>query len=181
MLRVVLLGLAPASAYADARAGETKAQLCALCHKPNNTSAYLPTLEGQTWQYLYNQIKAYQAGRRRGDIMQTNVASLTDVDIRDIVDYFASQKPIRASFMLDPNKVALGKSKARERQCGACHRSDFSGDGDVPRLAGLDPRYGSGQIVDFASGKRPHPRAQDMRDLSRHDAECLAHFFAHLE
>ncbi len=181
VLLIVVLGLAPAIAYPDAGAGEKKAQLCLFCHKPNNPMAYLPTLEGQTREYLHSQIKAYREKLRPDDLMQTNVASLSDADIRDIAEYFASQKPIRASFKLDSQKVALGRSKARDLKCGTCHRSDFSGEKEVPRLAGLDPRYGSRQIVDFALGKRPHPYVKGLSDISSQDAEWLAHFFAYLE
>lgn len=181
VLLIVVLGFAPGIAYPDAKAGEKKAQLCLLCHKPNNAMAYVPTLEGQTREYLYSQIKAYREKRRPNDVMQTNVASLSDTDIRDIAEYFASQKPIRASFKLDLQKVALGRSKAGDLKCRTCHRPDFSGEKEAPRLAGLDPRYGGRQIVDFVLGKRPHPYVEGMSDISSEDAECLAQFFAHLE
>ena len=181
MLSIVVLGLAPAMAYPGVGAGERKAQLCLLCHKPGNTVAWLPTLEGQTREYLYGQIRAYREKLRPGDVMQTNVAFLSDPDIRDIAEYFASREPIRVAFKLDSQKVALGRAKARELQCGTCHRSDFSGEREVPRLAGVDPRYGRRQLVDFALGRRPHPYVKGMSDISSEDAECLAHFFAYLE
>jgi cytochrome c553 len=180
-LLIALLGLTPTSAYPDASAGARKAQLCLLCHKPNNPAALLPTLEGQTREYLYLQIKAYQEKRRPDLYMQTNVASLSDTDIRDIAEYFASRKPVRASFELDADKVACGRAKAGALKCGTCHKPDFSGDKEIPRLAGLDPRYGRLQIVDFTLAKRPHPQVKDMTEISTEDAECLAHFFAHLE
>jgi cytochrome c553 len=176
-----MLGFTPATTHPGTKAGEKKAQLCLLCHKPHNPLAYLPTLEGQTREYLYNQIKAYREKRRPNDIMQTNVASLSDADIRDIAEYFASQEPVRASFKLEPQKVARGRWKADDLKCGTCHRSDFAGEEEVPRLAGLDPRYGGRQIVDFVSGKRPHPYVKGMSDISSEDAENLAQFFAHLE
>ena len=178
---VALLGLAPAPAHPDAGTGERKAQLCLLCHKPNNPQAYVPTLEGQPRDYLYNQIKAYQAKRRPDDTMQTNVASLSEIDIWDIAGYFAAKERIPASFKLDPASVALGMSKASELGCATCHRSDFSGEGEVPRLAGLDPRYGVRQIADFLTGKRPHPGVAGMGDLSSSEAAGLAAFFASLE
>jgi cytochrome c553 len=181
LLTIAVLGFAPGIAYPDARAGENKAQLCLLCHKPNNPMAYVPTLEGQTREYLYSQIKAYREKRRPDDIMQTNVASLSDADIRDIAEYFASRKPIRASFRLDLQKVGLGRSRARDLGCATCHRPDFSGEKEAPRLAGLDPRYGGRQIVDFVLGKRYHPYVEGLADISSEEAECLAQFFAHLE
>ena len=143
--------------------------------------AYLPTLEGQPAEYLYIQIKSYQQKRRPDPIMQTNVAWLTDADIRDVADYFAAQRPVRASFELDAAKVAVGRSKATALKCGTCHKPDYSGEREVPRLAGLDPRYGGLQIGDFVSGTRWHPPVSGMDSLSTEDAQSLAHFFAHLE
>ena len=180
-LVVALIGAAPVRAEADARAGEEKAQLCLLCHKPNNPANYVPTLEGQTREYLYNQIKAYRDKRRPDLYMQTNVASLSDEDIRDIAAYFASRPPVRASFALDADAIARGRSVAGRLGCGTCHKPAFSGEGDVPRLAGLEPRYARLQLLDLAAGKRPHPHVNGLSGLSPEDAEGLAQFFAHLE
>ena len=47
----MLVALTPTIAHADAKAGEKKAQLCLLCHKPINPPAYIPLLEGQTREY----------------------------------------------------------------------------------------------------------------------------------
>jgi cytochrome c553 len=177
----MLVALTPTIAHADAKAGEKKAQLCLLCHKPINAPAYIPLLDGQTREYLYNQIKAYKEKRRPDPTMQTNVASLSDRDMRDIADYFASQKPVRVSFPLDATTVSRGKSKAEALKCATCHMPDYSGKKDIPRLAGLEPRYIAPQLVAFAGGKRAHPPADGMRDLSAADAEDLAQYFAQLE
>lgn len=179
-LLIALIAFAPAIAHADAKAGEKKAQLCLLCHKPNNPAAYVPTLEGQTREYLYAQIKAYKEKRRPDPAMQTNVATLSDKDMRDIADYFASRKPVRASFQLDPQKIAKGESKAKELNCATCHGPDFSGKKEVPRLAGLEPRYLGPQMVAFKLAKRPHPAVDGLGAISEEDAENLAQYFAQL-
>ena len=113
--------------------------------------------------------------------MQTNVASLSDRDMCDIADYFASQKPVRVSFPLDATTVSRGKSKAEALKCASCHMPGYSGNKEVPRLAGLEPRYIAPQLVAFAGGKRAHPPADGMRDLSAADAVDLAQYFAQLE
>jgi cytochrome c553 len=122
----VLLGITPLSAYADAKAGEQKAQLCFACHKPTNPY-HLPALEGQNREYLYNQLRAFKEKRRVDLAMQTNTANLSTRDMRDIADYFASRKPVRVSFPLDAAKASLGKLKVQSLPCADCHRADFSG------------------------------------------------------
>ena len=179
-LALALIAMAPVLAHADARAGETKAQLCLICHKATNPVAYLPTLEGQTREYLYNQIKAYKEKRRSDPVMQTNVAGLSDRDMRDIADYFASRKPVRATFLLDEAKASRGKAKAQALKCAACHMPDYSGKREGPRLAGMEPRYAAPQLLAFAAGKRAHPAFEGMRELSADDAEDLAQHFAQI-
>jgi cytochrome c553 len=181
LILLVLIHVMPAVARADAKAGEKKAQTCLLCHKPNNPAASVPTLEGQTREYLYAQTKAYKEKRRADPVMQTNVATLSDRDMRDIADYFASRKPVPGSFSLDAGKVARGRSRAEELKCASCHMPDFSGKREVPRLAGLDPKYIGPQIVAFTAGKRPHPPIGGPSDISAEDAESLAQYFAQVE
>jgi cytochrome c553 len=180
VLLLALLGYAPTSAHADAKAGEKKAQLCVLCHKPENVTAYAPTLEGQTREYLYAQIKAFKEKRRSDPAMQINAASLSDKDMRDISDYFASRKPVRASFQLDAQKIARGEARSNELGCGTCHMQNFSGNKEVPRLAGLHPKYAAFQVLAFKTDRR-HPSVEGLGALSGEDAENLAQYFAHLE
>ena len=44
--------------------------------------------------------------------MQTNASTLSEQDMRDIAEYFASRPPTFGTYNLDPEKVANGKSKA---------------------------------------------------------------------
>ena len=113
--------------------------------------------------------------------MQTNVASLSARDMRDIAEYFASRKPVRGSFPLDAAKAERGRTRAQALNCAACHREDYSGAKEVPRLAGMEPRYVGPQLVAFAAGKRAHPAAEGLQRLSEQDAEELAQYFAHLQ
>lgn len=174
----IVLAAFPAAVLADAKAGEKKAQLCLLCHKPDNVMAYVPTLEGQQRDYLIAQLRAFKMARRPDSTMQTNVAGLSERDMRDIADYFASRKPRRWTGPLDDAKAAKGREKAAELRCAACHKPDYSGDKAVPRLAGLHPGYAVRQIADIALKKRAHPGEPAPREA---DAEDLAHYFARLE
>lgn len=163
--------------HAGAEAGEKKAQICLICHKPGNAMAYVPTLEGQTREYIIAQVNAFKGGRRPDSVMQTNVAGLSARDVRDIANYFSSRRPVRPTAPLDPARIAAGKARAEALGCASCHKADYAGNKDVPRIAGLEPRYGAAQILAFVQKKRPHPEATG---LVTEDAQNLSHYFAEL-
>ena len=172
----------PAAASADAKAGEKKAQLCLLCHKLANTTlvaSIMPLLEAQPARYLYLQTKAFKEKRRSEPSMQTNAANLSDRDMRDIADYLAAQKPIRAAHPVDPAKAAEGRATAEELRCGRCHVSTYHGKDDIPRLAGQTAGYTIAQLELFGVGKRKHGTVDI--PLTPPEMENLAHFFASLE
>ena len=116
--------------------------------------------------------------------MQTNAANLTDRDMRDIADWFATQRPIRVAHQLDPARVAGGRATAEALRCATCHLPGFQGAGAVPRLAGQTPGYVRAQLEDMAAGKRPHGAGQRVAppaSLSEQELEALGQFLASLE
>ena len=149
---LIVLGLLMSSdALADAKAGEKKAQLCLLCHKPGNVMASAPLLE-------------------------TNVANLSARDIRDIADYFTSRPPVLGVYSTDPAKVAIGERRVAEMNCGSCHGPTFAGAESVPRLAGQTTGYLISQLEAFAAGRRAHPPIETPFDKMG-DIEAIAHYF----
>jgi cytochrome c553 len=61
---LVALGLLiPIDTLADTKAGEKKAQLCLLCHKPANVMASAPLLEAQPAKYLVQATTEIQDGQ----------------------------------------------------------------------------------------------------------------------
>ncbi|MDF2462329.1 MAG: cytochrome c4 [Ramlibacter sp.] len=185
---IIVLGcLWPPLACADAKAGEKKAQLCLLCHKAARDVTYepLPLLEGQTREYLYNQIKAYKEKRRPDPtpllVMQTNTANLSDADMRDIADYFASRKPMAVSYPVDSAAVSRGQALAESMKCASCHMANYSGKSKTPRLAGLNPRYLAVQLQGFVAGKRTHPVMSGVKQFPAADTQALAHYLGQLQ
>jgi cytochrome c553 len=191
MRRVGILALAglllPVQCLADAKAGEKKAQLCFLCHKVARAVApgsAMPLLEAQPARYLYLQTKAYKEKRRAEPAMQTNVASLSDRDMRDIANYLSAQKPPRALYQLDSAKIAAGRVRAEELKCATCHLPTFYGAGEIPRLAGQTPGYVRAQLEAFGADKRRHGTGQGSAPamaLNEEEMDSLAQFVASLE
>jgi cytochrome c553 len=169
------------AAASPPRAVEEAAASCRYCHRTDNPPAWIPTLEGQTREYLYNQLRAYKTKRRPDPWMLQNVAALSDRQMRKLANYFAARRPQRGDFRIDPQRVERGRAMAAQRGCAACHGAGFAGNREAPRLAGMVPQYVSQQIVAFVSGRRPHPGADGLQGIGRDDAEDLAHFLAHLE
>lgn len=86
----------PGTALAgDALAGRAKAQiLCENCHGANGV-AVLPgaaNLSGQQREYLREQLRGYRAGSRQSPQMSVIAKMLTDVDIENLSDWYASIK-----------------------------------------------------------------------------------------
>jgi cytochrome c553 len=179
LILVLVLAAQSCDAVADAKAGEKKAQLCLLCHKPGNVVAAVPLLEAQPAKYLVSAITAYKTGKRPEPAMQTNVARLSARDIADIAAYFASKAPIPSGDTADAAKVAAGQTKARELKCATCHQANYSGIDLVPRLAGQSAGYLIAQLEGFASGRRMHPDA-DMPSTSGGDIENAASYLSTL-
>ena len=174
---LIVLGLLMSSdALADAKAGEKKAQLCLLCHKPANIMASAPLLEAQPAKYLVQATTEYKTGKRPDPVMKTNVANLSARDIRDIADYFASRPPVVGVYSTDPAKVAVGEKRVAELKCGSCHGATFAGGDAVPRLAGQTTGYLISQLEAFAAGRRTHPPIDTSFDKMG-DFEAIAHYF----
>lgn len=164
-------------ALADAKAGEQKAQLCLLCHKPGNVMGLAPLLEAQPSKYLVQATTEYQTGKRPDPFMKGNVTHLSARDIGDIADYFASRAPMLGVWRTDPAKVAAGEKRVAESKCASCHGPTFAGADEVPRLAGQKPVYLRIQLEAFAAARRAHPPVEIPFDKIG-DFDAIAHYFA---
>ena len=157
-LVVLILVTASIEAQADAKAGEKKAQLCLLCHKPARVG--VPLLEAQPEKYLVAATNAYKTSKRVDPAMQMqpNVAALSDRDIRDIASYFASRPPIVDAFRADAQRVAAGQKLVEDSNCAACHGARFSGG-----ILSLDSRDSPRVILSTNSKPLPHLGAYILR------------------
>jgi cytochrome c553 len=93
--RLVASLLAASSACAlaaDAPPGRAKAHACAVCHGPLGVSGVpdAPHLAGQPRIYLAEQLKAFRSGKRTHEVMSVIAKPLSDDDIADLSDWYAS-------------------------------------------------------------------------------------------
>ena len=175
-------------------AGRKKAEYCAGCHGADGNSELTdyPILAGQTTRYSYLQLKDYKSGRRKDEMMNPVAAQLEKQDMVDLAAYYAAQRPkgpriqsgeSSVPFKPDPARVAAGKSKSAEVLCTMCHLGEFSGQNEVPRVAGQHPAYVIKQLKDFKNGTRTNDAgtmSSVAKTLSDEDIVNLAHYLASL-
>ncbi|MGB8634285.1 MAG: c-type cytochrome [Rhodanobacteraceae bacterium] len=134
----------------DAKAGQTKAAVCAACHgmDGNSTDPQYPRLAGQSEHYIANQLASFKSGQRANPIMLGFASSLSPQDMRDVGAYFASQKPqagVADEKLVRPGQALYrgGNAKQDIPACMACHGPAGSGNpgAPYPHLAGQHADY----------------------------------------
>ncbi|MDB5940941.1 MAG: cytochrome c, class [Ramlibacter sp.] len=174
----------PAAAQ-NIEAGRAKAQACAACHGAdgNSVAPTFPSLAGQTWRYIYIQLRDYKEGRRNNPVMSPMAAPLSREDMIDIANFFAAQPLKPTNFRADETRVRLGKAKADETLCTMCHLGGFLGQNEIPRVAGQQYDYIVQQLRDFKARTRTNDAGSMTsvaQTLSDADIENLGHYLASL-
>lgn len=182
---LALLMLQGGSVLAQDGAAPEKAAPCTACHGPqgNPTLPGIPALAGQTARYMYLQLRDFQEGRRSDPQMSPMVTGLSRDDMRAITNWFAAQKSVPQPFQADAAKARLGKAKADETLCTMCHLGGFSGQNEIPRVAGQPYDYIVKQLSDFKARRRTNDAGSMTsvsNTLSDADIENIGHYIAGL-
>ncbi len=97
-LLAVAFAIASANANAaDVAAGKKKAQeVCAACHNMDGISTIpdYPKLAGQYSDYMAKALRDYKSGARKNAIMAGMAAGLSQKDIDDVAEYYATLQPV---------------------------------------------------------------------------------------
>jgi cytochrome c553 len=68
--------------------------------------------------------------------------AFTDDDLRGFSDFIATlPKPAAPADAGDPARMARAKALATQNRCDSCHKPDFSGGDNVPRIANQREDY----------------------------------------
>ena len=172
----------PASAQSLAERLET----CAGCHGDDGRSDQpdTPSLAGQPADYLVVQLFLFREKLRPATVMMPFAEGLSDAELQQLADHFAALEPAPPKGDPDPEAHARGAAIAKEHRCASCHLRDFSGRGQVPRLAGQREDYLEKALRDYKSGERPGyepAMAEVMATIPTSEIADLAHFLAHFD
>ena len=170
---------------AQMAAAPDKAQVCAACHGQdgNSPNPDYPILAGQSWRYIYIQLRDFKEGRRSDPHVSPMAAALSQDDMVALGNYFAAQKPKPISFPVDGAKVDAGRRTSDNVLCPMCHLGGFVGQNEIPRVAGQWPQYVKKQLLDFKAKRRTND-AGNMTSvaagLSDQDIENLSQYIGNL-
>lgn len=138
----------------DAKAGESKAAVCAACHgmDGNSSDKQYPKLAGQNEAYLARQLALFKHMHRQNPIMLGFSTTLSAQDMHDLGAFYATKavSPGVADEALLERGQALyrgGDAKLGVPACMACHGPDGGG------MAGAGYPHLGGQWTDYVAAK----------------------------
>jgi len=158
--------------------------LCAACHGAdgNSTTVGVPSIAGQPKLFIENQLVLYREGMRESEQMFAALKGVKDPEIIKLAEHF-SKLPAKAvpSGPFDNKRYALGNQLAAKHRCGICHLADFSGQKQVPRLAGQREEYLLAEMKAYRDNKRKGGdtiMAAALYGVTDEEIASLAHFLA---
>jgi cytochrome c553 len=184
--RILAIQLILVMAFASARSvAQDRLAACLQCHGENGQSHNpdVPSLGGEPAQYTLIQLFMFREKLRVAPVMNDIMKQATDDDLRAISDAIAKlPPPPRPSEVDDSQRLARGSNLAEQNHCNVCHRADFSGQENVPRLADQREDYLLKTLQDYKSGARhgyDATMAEVLQPIAESDLSVLAYFLAH--
>ncbi len=89
-----------------ARGGEEVSTQCVACHGAdgNSPTPNFPRLAGQYADYMFHTLKDYKNGGRKNAIMAGIVAVLSEEEMKNVAEFYASQKGLSIVNINDESK-----------------------------------------------------------------------------
>ena len=179
---LVLLAALPVAAAAL----EERLAPCLACHgeKGQSDKPEVPSLGAQPAFYVMVQLYMFRERLRTVEPMHAMTQGLTDDELRRLADVIAKLPPPRpVEEPGDPARLERARALIQQHRCNFCHNPDFSGEQNVPRLAGQREDYLVKALRAYKNNTRrgyDAAMAEVLYPVSDADILDLAHLLAHL-
>jgi cytochrome c553 len=154
---ITALALALLASTAGAETIQERTAPCFACHGEQGQSATenTPSLGGQNAPYALIQLFMFREKLRVFDPMNEMAKPLTDDDLRTFSDFIATlPKPKPPDDAGDPARIQRAQAAATQHRCNNCHKADFSGGENVPRIADQREDYLAKTLAEYKNNSR---------------------------
>jgi cytochrome c553 len=185
---VVSLALACSSVLsAGAQTLAERRAACLACHGENGQSEApdVPSLGAQPEFFVTVQLLMFREKMRVVPLMNDVTKGLSDRDLQNLAAFFAKQPPPRpAADLGDPARIERAKELVVQHRCNFCHRRDFSGEQNAPRLAAQREDYLAKTMREYKTNTRrgyDASMADVVYALNDDDILDLSHYLARVK
>jgi cytochrome c553 len=151
------LALAVLASSVRAETIEERAAPCLACHGEHGQSETenIPSLGGQQAPYALIQLFMFREKLRLFEPMNEMAKPLSDDDLRSFSDFIAKlPKPAPPADTGDPARMQRALALATQNHCNSCHKADFSGGDNVPRIANQREDYLAKTLAEYKDNSR---------------------------
>jgi cytochrome c553 len=156
---------------------------CTACHGAdgNASNPQWPSIAGQPRVFIENQLVIIREGLRDVPSMKAVMGTLSDPDIAAIARHYSALPKVPMVTAVRQEQRLRGAEISRRAQCGTCHLADYTGQNQVPRLAGQNEPYllfALKQFRDHSGPGRDTIMSGTLQGMTDRELEDLAHYFA---
>lgn len=155
MIAAALVWLFALAVHADTL--EARLAACLACHGPHGQSVTpeVPSLGGQPVFYLTVQLLMFREKLRVVEPMNQVMQGLKDGDLRQMAASLAKLLPPGpAPGPIDTTRMERARELIEQHRCNFCHQGNYSGEQNVPRLAGQREDYLTKALREYKNNTR---------------------------
>ena len=147
----------------NAELGKQKTATCVACHGEDGNSqvGLWPSLAGQNFKYLKNQLLLMKSGERPVLEMTGLLDGFSEKDLEDMAEYYSREENkigyVSADLVDKGSKLYFSGSLEKGiPACTACHSPKGKGNipAGYPLLSGQNPEYIIKTLKEYRTGKR---------------------------
>jgi cytochrome c553 len=154
---IAALAFAFLASSASAETIQERAVPCFACHGEHGQSGTenIPSLGGQQAPYALIQLFMFREKLRTFDPMNEMTKSFSDDDLKIFSDFIATlPKPQPPADTGDSARIQRAQAIVAQNHCNSCHKADFSGGDNVPRIADQREDYLAKTLREYKDNSR---------------------------